>query len=132
VQNRSAWLKRSVEGWQMLVKRGKFGTDGSLKKALDNFRYNSDTVYGYWLTCTKPLDTTEQLKSVPVTYHYQTYNAWVLESGSRPVNQRKFTARSRELSGEGLVPGLELRETDRWVCRGRKVTYGTTINVKGM
>jgi len=131
VQNRSAWLKRCVAGWQQLVQTGKFGTEGSLKTAKNDFRQRSDTVYGYWLECTKELAPEEELRKIPLSSFYTSYQAWTAESGTMPVNKWTFCNRSKELAGEALIPGLELRKWDQWMCRGRKVTYGS-INVKGM
>jgi len=127
VQNRSAWLKRSVEGWQSLVKAGQFGTETSLKDAKNDFRQRSDSVYGFWLECT---GEDAELRKIPLSSFYVPYQAWTSECGMAPVNKWTFCNRSKELAVEGLIPGLELKKWDQWVCRGRKVTYGQ-IRVRG-
>lgn len=87
------------------------------RAARDELRRESDSVYDFWLSHTEPAELTH---TVPLQVIYNSYRAWVGETGSMAVKTKRFRARSSELVEAGLLPGMILEHTDRWVVSGRR------------
>ena len=122
--NRSAWLRRGVEGLRALHKHRGFPVTEEMRAAKDEFRQQSDSVYSFWRTATTQTtdNTWSSLSSV-----FMQYQRWCVENGANPVAMRRFTVRSTELAGEGLIAGLVTRHRTQWQCYGRRVVWGEVI-----
>ena len=127
--NRSAWLLRGVQGLRQLHQHGGFIETQASRRAKDEFRAVSDTVYAFWKLCSKESND-EQRK--PVGSAYNTYSYWCNENGQPPVSLRRFILRSVELAGEGLLPGMVITNGATRGYYGRLITYGMGVTIQGL
>jgi P4 family phage/plasmid primase-like protien len=124
-QNRSAWLKRSVEGLQRLNAQGGFPETTSSAKEKAAFRNSSNNVEAFWNECTKP---TSDPKWVPIGRFYPIYQQWIAETGAKyKEDKAKFSRMTKEIVTSGGILA-RYKSGDSAMIAGREIT---TFTVKG-
>jgi P4 family phage/plasmid primase-like protien len=126
--NRSAWLRRSVEGRRALDAHGGFPDNRESKEEL---REQSDPIYRFWKTVTVAVPVPDLIRDyVPMGRFYPYYVSWCNEMGQRPDSQRAFSARSRDLLEEQMLPGAFAKQDSTrnvWTVAGRQPKQTVTI-----
>ena len=104
--NRSAWLLRSIKGLHDLMQEGGFPDTEIVVHGRNQMRYESDSVYRYWVDCTEEAPGQRVLLSLV----YEKYCAYCAETGVKGlVGRNTFIRDSRQLGQDGVVPGLDVR-----------------------
>jgi P4 family phage/plasmid primase-like protien len=127
-RNRSAWLKRSVEGLQALTAAGGFPKTKYFEESEKEMRMHADTVYRFWIEETTD-DTGATKTKTPLMTFYGHYKSWCNINGQTPKSMRGFSDHSRQMITEAF-PGTEIiRTSERWNISGRKMKpRGVIVN----
>jgi Family of unknown function (DUF5906) len=119
--NRSAWLKRSVEGLQSLYASNGFPVTKTQKEAATEFRGANDLIYRWWSEET----VDGGVNWIPLSTCFHSFDSWQ-KSEVGPwsaTSMRSFVFATNELAFAKELPGLITRRNesdDRWEMFGRK------------
>lgn len=106
-QNRSAWLLRSVEGLRDLMNEGEFPDTEVVLRGRNKMRYESDSIYRFWL------DKTEEAPGVrtPMSELYKEYENYCRRSGLKnsTAGRNKFIKDSQQFAIDNVISDLVIR-----------------------
>ena len=120
-RNRSAWLRRAVEGIGALKDLGGFPVTKAAETDKVEMRRQSDVVFDFWLTTTEDCNGEYTWTGKEV---YATFEMWCALSGrqAKVPGNITFWNRTREYEAESLLGSLKvLRTAVGNVVRGRKL-----------
>ncbi len=88
----SALLNLSIKGYQKLIQNGGFSSNSATQAALEEFKYNQDSVYVWMKECDRDLEylLVEPIKD-GTNGSYMDYYAYCLSSGEVAKSQREFS-----------------------------------------
>jgi P4 family phage/plasmid primase-like protien len=117
-KNRSAWLKRSVEGLCSMAENNGHKQSEMIRKNRTDFQSKSDPVFAFLQQgCTSQDD-----KWLGVKDFYGPYTVWCQENGYNPVATRVLSSRMKDIANGAFsgseTLGLRFRNTDRLEFRG--------------
>jgi P4 family phage/plasmid primase-like protien len=123
-RNRSAWLLRAVQGLRELSRLGEFPEN---RKAKQEFRFQSDSIYRWWMTQVDTMSVTSVDASgtqwTPISKFFPHYQAWCQEENQVAQSMRAFSIRSRSLIQEGVLAEAYVRHDSAkqlWTVAGRQ------------
>lgn len=95
----SRLLTRSISGLQRLMDRGKFSHSNSSLEAIEDYRRECNSAYDFVKDCCTFNDPTGWISR---RSFYDTYKAWSVDQGRKPMSSREFIK---------VLRGLNVRET---------------------
>jgi P4 family phage/plasmid primase-like protien len=131
-ENRSAWLKRSVEGLRKLYENNGFPPD----RFIAQMQRQTNPIFRFWSEATTEGDPNGEWRKLRVAY--DAYREWCVDNGQlNPLSLQVFAPHSSSFTSRFgrdhySLPGLQIRQADgRWEFKGRDVTYGG-VRFKGV
>lgn len=104
-KNRSARLLRSIEGLRDLMNEGSFPDSDVVVEGRNRMRYESDSVYRFWIDCTEEAPGS---KTSMTSLHYE-YQSYTQEMGTKAIAGRNtFIKDSKQFATDHVIPGLQV------------------------
>ena len=132
---KSAWLNKAIEGAKRLLENKKFTESETVKKAVQTYRFASDSVSEFIHTQLVREEGAFETRDTV----YAAYKNWCKQNGRQAVSEHKFTRRAKskpnglelyypKVNGEQRHAWRNVRLTD--ISRKRYVSEDFSVNVR--